>query len=110
MITDKDLGWAAGIIEGEGCIILKKAVNKFQGRIQVNMTDEDVLIRLATILGVGTLIKNKLPTNHFKPSWRYTIAKQKDVISVLTALYPLLGLRRKEQADKVLTYFNYNAP
>lgn len=50
MITDKDIGWLAGILEGEGFF-------GFNGRgrtptLQVSMTDEDVILRLARLIEV----------------------------------------------------------
>lgn len=48
MITDREIGWLAGILEGEGFF-------GFNGRgrtptLQVSMTDEDVILKLAALI------------------------------------------------------------
>lgn len=59
-MTDTDIAWVAGLLEGEGYFGCRIATTKnrpgkayLQVRICVNMTDEDVLRRAQSITGAG---------------------------------------------------------
>lgn len=56
MISDIELGWLAGILEGEGWFGLARKCPC----IRVNMTDEDIMIRLSSLLGEITGKEHKL--------------------------------------------------
>ena len=85
--------WLAGIFEGEGSLTQCGAGSKtFQLRIK--MTDKDVLERVLSIAGCGTLLPVKVYKEHHKPTWQWSISARKDVTNVLLRLLPFLGLRR----------------
>lgn len=62
-ISDYDFGWLVGILEGEGCFYLDQRWAKGTGspRVQVKMTDEDTINRVAMlfeqILGQSVTVK-----------------------------------------------------
>lgn len=66
MISTRDIGWITGLLEGEGTF-------RMSGRsiaIHVNMTDRDIIERVAAALGgysFGPLPRVK---SHHKPQWR----------------------------------------
>ncbi len=99
-----DLAWAAGLLEGEGCF----HSTQNRPRITVNMTDEDVLLRLQAVLGVGRVSG---PGNYgFKPVWRFDINKLDHVYAVTAAVYGWLGARRKIQARKLIALYTSKTP
>lgn len=100
-----DIGYLAGIIDGEGCIQLRDNHNKgkrFYPRVTVKMTDLDVLEKCQQITGAGIIntIKN-VPEGH-KPQWRWEINKQADAAAVLMMIFPLVSERRKQKIEQVL--------
>lgn len=95
------LGWVAGILEGEGCFspAHSKAASGViynYARIQLSMTDEDVMQRFNDTVGVGKLsgphyYKNKT----WKPRWTWTV-RSADAKELMSAILPLMGARRSE--------------
>ena len=102
-----DIYWAAGIIEGEGCIISgvdQKKKSKY-ARLAVEMCDLDILKRLQAILGPYAHLRERTETQ-LRPHWRTRYILQicgPALASWLMTLYPLLGERRKKAALAALT-------
>lgn len=107
MMSQVDIGWLAGLIEGEGCVHRKRnfkpkyPLSKYAPSpiIAVQMVDEDIIRRLAEVTGVGNIrgpycSKTALGK---QPRWDWRVAKKRDVARLLLAIYPLLGQRRREQ-------------
>ena len=98
--------WLAGIIEGEGYIAFKK--QRYPG-VVVQMTDEDVILRLAEFSGAGHVsgpLQEKLP--HHKPTWRWEVTDSTDAVALLRRIRPWLGTRRGARVDDVLARFEAN--
>ena len=107
----EDLAWAAGLIEGEGCIYSSMRSTGVRGgravwHLTVQMTDEDVLRRLAAVIGLGNVCgpyKNKGDGKKaYKPIWSWTVSSRTHVYAVLVALWPWLGARRREKVREAL--------
>jgi hypothetical protein len=105
--TETEWAWVAGIIEGEGCIYVRER----DLTLIIQMTDEDVLLRVAAIAGVGKVI----PIAHhrtWQPTWKDAYRWQAHgtrAQEVLRRIYPLLGARRREKADEALA-IEYRRP
>jgi len=59
-MSDLELGWVAGILEGEGCFFVTTRKTAKYGpyvyaRVTVCMTDRDIIERLQHVTGVGVL-------------------------------------------------------
>lgn len=98
----RDLAWVAGIIEGEGSISVRS-----NGLIEVhvNMTDLDVIQRLAAITGVGRVTGPAKPPRykaHWKPIAYWQVARQDDTAALLMTIFPFLGARRRAKAAEAL--------
>lgn len=91
------LGYVAGIIDGEGWIVLQSGLV----RIGVKMTDLDVLERCQKVTGVGT-ISGPIEQEDRKPQWTWTVSKQADVAGLLMTIYPLMSQRRQTRISYVL--------
>jgi hypothetical protein len=97
-----DIAWAAGLIEGEGSIQVRKKANG--ASVVVQMTDEDVLKSMQSRLGIGTVNGpyGHAGTSVRKPRWMWQIGHQRDVARLLLAITPMMGVRRREQIDRAV--------
>jgi LAGLIDADG DNA endonuclease family protein len=108
IMTPAELGWVAGLLEGEGCFFPIKYQTQDYGpytyaRIAVLMTDLDVLERLQQLTGVGRISGPTIRKNpNHKPLWHWVVSKNKESITLMKELYPLMGERRRARIDEVL--------
>lgn len=105
-VSAADYAWAAGIIEGEGTIVytkIKDRADSFRSCIAVTMTDEDVITKIHSILGVGTVRGPYLKDNH-KSRWTWAVQNQKGCFDTLLQIMPYLGKRRLEKAHQLFEY------
>lgn len=93
-MTDVEIAWFAGIFEGEGCIATTRSKYPW---LQVAMSDEDVIRRLHSVSGCGT-VRALATRPGYKPMWEWRAGKRTDVARLLCAMAPLLGERRRAKA------------
>jgi len=100
-MTNLELAWLAGLLEGEGSFLLKK--DKYP-LISIEMTDEDVIRRAAVLLGrpESVLACQPRAVDH-KPTWRVAVQDQTLAASLMMTLYPLMGERRRSKIKEVLS-------
>ena len=101
-MSEFDLGWLIGFLEGEGYFALRGG--RYPAITAVN-TDFCTLERCLDITGVGLLTKIK-EVEHRKPSRRWIVQRRLDVLALSLILYPGMSPRRQTQLDKVLSYYN----
>jgi hypothetical protein len=90
-----DIGWLAGLIEGEGNI----SINGRAFTIRVKMTDHDVILRAAQLLD-GKVYPSKVAAGR-RPQW-LTQVKGAPAAGWAMTLYPWLGQRRRQQVREGL--------
>jgi hypothetical protein len=98
-MNDLQLGYVAGIYDGEGSVIIQTQNNSSKhASVKVKSTDLDILEKLQSFTEMGNingpyqeLIENR------KPYWNWNVYKMKDVKEFLTIVQPLVSKRR--QAD-----------
>jgi len=97
------IGYLAGILDGEGYISLKpsRGGSGMIIRVGVNMTDLDVLERCQEIAGAGVIAGPRIRGTN-KPIWIWNINHQRDAVAVLMTVYPLVGARRKRRIEEAL--------
>jgi hypothetical protein len=103
------IGWAAGILEGEGCFSINYRTHKSgnvhpQLAIHCEMTDEDTIDKLYGVLGVGNVYyreNDRADGRKRKPSWILSIQKQKEIFDTLLRVMPYLGERRLAKAKEM---------
>lgn len=112
-ISDTDIAWLAGLLEGEGTFRLQsrsyyKKDGKLYGpyqypRLSVGMTDEDVIQHARQIIGTGKIYRSvdKRDTTH-KPIYTLVVSTTNDVLYLCRLLLPHMGERRKQQIELVL--------
>lgn len=97
MADNKDIHWVAGILEGEGCFA--KRAPGHNPVIQLCMTDADIVIRAANILGCHKVIEQKNQTKAGKKIYRTVLYGSKAIAWMLT-LWTLMGARRRIQIEE----------
>lgn len=109
----EDLAWACGLLEGEGCFSLhvRKSgpqAGRVEAAIHCEMTDADVVRRLALVfVGLGTVCQRPARTNR-KPTWIWSVQRKAAIRTVLNYIEPHMGLRRREQINKILDQVGRN--
>lgn len=103
-MTQLELGWLAGLLEGEGYfgLIPNRVKGKTYARVGVTMTDEDVIEAVAKLLG-SSVLRLKPSGNGRLPQFRTHVQGQR-AVTVMRLLAPYLGLRRRAQIDAVLEF------
>jgi hypothetical protein len=101
-----DLAYVAGIIDGEGCITVRKARRHYKVRdyeyrleIKVGLANEFLPKRLKFAFGGNICHENKRPY-----IWIWTIGGE-SCVNFLKAIYPYLILK-KPQADVAFRFYN----
>jgi len=107
-MSDLELGWAAGILEGEGCFFVTTRKTAKYGpyvyaRVMVCMTDRDIIERLQHVTGVGVLerVRQRKDPKH-KPISQWIVCRNQEAIELMVAVYPHMGTRRQARIREVL--------
>jgi hypothetical protein len=99
MTNSIGLAWAAGLIEGEGWIGLKR---RRVPELRVSITDRDVTARLVEATGCGRSYQLRRPTVAGKAVYVWIVQDSADAAGLLMTLWPFLCARRRERAREVL--------
>jgi DNA-binding NarL/FixJ family response regulator len=103
-MEEKDLYWLSGILEGEGSFLKGFVSKPTQCTIQANMTDKDVVEKVANLFGTkACFCKSKNPKH--KDSYWARIRGSK-AVALMELLYPLMGTRRKKQIEEAIDSYN----
>lgn len=92
--TIKDICWAAGIYEGEGCCYFKSGTQY----VQIGNMDSWIIHKIQDLFGGGTITKRKIKNGIFY-DWRIcgSIAR-----GFLMTIFSLLSPRRKKKIIEIL--------
>lgn len=93
--------WAAGLIEGDGCIYVPETADATP-RVSVEMTDQDVVRRVGRVLRVGDMYGPYARRRGHKTLWRWQVSGWSGCRRVVLAIYPWLCSRRRAKADNFL--------
>jgi hypothetical protein len=101
------IGWAAGLFEGEGSIYIDRADERRNGgrlgiALSLASTDEDVIRHFHDCIGSGRVFGPYTSAKSTKPYWMWKLRNAEKVAEVAATLYPLLSRRRREQIDLAL--------
>lgn len=99
IISDNALFWLAGLLEGEGCFRYQESP-----MIELQMTDEDIVSRAATITQ-RKYSKKSNTTKTGKNIYHLRIFSQ-HAIDIMSELHPLMGARRRSQIEEVMKKFD----
>lgn len=101
-MTEIELAWLAGILEGEGSFMCGHPSDPGSVKISMMSTDKDIVERVATLIG------NKCSSAQFdgrNPNWKpaYQIqVRGRRAAALMRRLYPLMGKRRQGQILRAL--------
>ena len=104
-----DVAWAAGILEGEGCFVTipdKRRLHTISGRVQLEMTDLDVIERFNNIYP-STIHSSMSPSKlkrfpNGKQAWRWALGSKSKIKALCQEIYPFMSIRRKIAIDELL--------
>ena len=103
MMTDLQIAWIAGWLEGEGYFALR-GTRKQYATVVVDSVDEDTIRKAHTLTGVGNVYgpyTRKNPGNK-QPLWKWAITAHGDAISLMEQVLPHMSSRRARQIRAVL--------
>ncbi len=103
-ISEKDLYWLAGLLEGEGSFLESPPSKPNRISIQLEMTDEDIVKKAADLLMVPVYKPKKRNDKH-KQTFRLKVNCAK-AAEWMILLKPLMGIRRQSQIDCALNDYN----
>jgi hypothetical protein len=88
-----DVLWLAGFLEGEGSFRYHYRQGKYAAlHVSVGSRDEDVILKAASIFGVGSVAEDDLAG---KPFYRWQV-NGRGAYAVMVAIYPFMGTRRQQ--------------
>jgi hypothetical protein len=106
VMSSPELGWLAGIIEGEGYF----GTTPRHGVVRVVMTDEDVIGSLRAVSGIGQVNELSRRAPHHRTPYAWSVAREPNVLALTQAIAPLLGQRRRIGASAVLALHGQEVP
>lgn len=106
MFTERELYWLSGLLEGEGSFLVGSPSYPNLPKIQLHMTDEDIVVKVAALFGTKAvpIKKSKHDLPHWKPTWM-AVVRGSRAVEVMGQLKPLMGVRRQEQIDRALACY-----
>lgn len=94
-LPDRDLGWVAGIVDGEGYIGLEKNGKSLTSRIGVKSTSPVMQSTMYMLTGIGSIeVVRKLRRNR-KRQFDWRLWSLQNVYAFLTVVNPLLRVKQK---------------
>ena len=106
LTKEQKLIFLAGVFEGEGSFGFwgKDNKNNRYFRIQVRMTDEDIVVRFVDFFKLGYVNSHIPKKDHLKKSWKWTVAGDR-AMDVMLQMAPFLGIRRQEKFNQCCQSF-----
>lgn len=106
IISDNDLSWLAGLLEGEGSFMMSR--NHVGGKVYlypkivVSMTDEDVIARVSSLFGTSVYVIPKVDDR--LQQWRAQSSGAK-AAELMNRLLPHMGERRSNKIKEILSLY-----
>ena len=109
-LTEPQIAWIAGLLEGEGYFGIDRRSSKRYANsktpaspfIKIAMVDEDIIARLSNYLDKPYYLPTRL-TNKGKQVYQLHIGERKKVLWLLQRIRPYLGERRGAKVDECLS-------
>lgn len=104
-ISDQDLCWLAGYLEGEGSFCKSSPSKPNTPFVCVSSTDEDVISRVSDMFGVTY---HKVTKNKDMPHWKQAWATRKSgyaAVILMKMLKPMMSTRRQQQITTAIASY-----
>jgi hypothetical protein len=103
----RDSFWLAGLLEGEGSFIPGPPSKPNSPRVQLLMTDEDVVKDASLLLGVSyRRAKRYGPKAATRKQIYFAVIKGTRAAAIMKRIQPSLGKRRQRQIEKALANYD----
>ena len=113
-MTESELMWVAGLLEGEGCFRWHRD-NQQRGRyiyvrprVICAMTDRDVIDRLQAVTGLGRVSLGRKTAPRHKDYWSWVVSRDGDAIALMRTLHPHMGDRRRAKIEDILISWRFS--
>jgi hypothetical protein len=103
-VSQNELHWIAGIWEGEGSFFPGPPSKPRSPVMALSMTDEDVVARVARLLGV-TYTEVTPKEAHWRPTFVMRLRGAR-AMAWMAAMRPLMGYRRQRQIDRAMACYD----
>ena len=97
-LTQLEVGWLAGFLEGEGCFFTSPTGSP---GIKVCLTDYDVLAKYGCLVMRPVMGPYQDNRPGHKAKWEVNLYGE-DAVSLMRVLLPLMGLRRSDRIRSIL--------
>src|SRR4051812_29330710 len=104
-IDSCELYWLAGLLEAEGSFLHGSPSDLRIPCIRIQMTDEDIIARVAQLFGVK-YHKTPLKEERFKTPYA-AMLKGTRAAALMQQLHPLMSQRRQTQIECALQDYNF---
>lgn len=101
-LNDIQLGWLAGLFEGEGYISLHSS----GACIGINMTDRDVIEMVNHVWPSPSGVKSYAGQNGHKEQYRWRLTSRRAARAFLDTMLPLFGVRRSTRAREAIEHID----
>ena len=110
-LTETDVAWIAGLLEGEGYFgIDNRSKDRYEISktppspfIKVSMVDEDIIQRLSRLLDKSYFSPSR-KTVTGKQVYTLHIGEKEKVLSILQQILPYMGVRRGERITECISH------
>ena len=94
-MRDVEIGWLAGIIDGEGSISLDPRNGTRMPRLSVPSTDIEILRKCVEITGTGNITKRNSRNSKHKETWQWRTSGSRKTIAILKQISKYLQCPKK---------------
>lgn len=99
MLTQREIGWVAGIVEGEGNIAI---TNDKTPVVAIKMCDKDVIEKLAKLFKMDRIVTIAPRDKNHRMQYQILLSGKK-AAGWLYTIYSLMGHRRKAKIIEVMS-------
>ena len=92
-MTDVQLAWLAGIIDGEGCIRVSFSKNCYSAGVIITNTDKLMMDTIISLTGLGKVHLQRRKDKS-KDCLYWDIYSNKDILDLLTRMLPYLVVKK----------------
>jgi len=107
-LTASDISWLAGLLEAEGSFMKGTPSQPRTPRVMINMTDLDVIQRVAT-LWCSSIKHFRKNVVGLKEQFSVQIGGG-SAVSIMQLLRPFMGIRRQQQIDRAIASYRPQIP
>jgi len=97
--TREEIIWLAGLLEGEGSF---QILSQPQYRIELGMTDKDVVERAQKIMGGTMRVREQNQSEKWNTVYMLQNSRRLEVHEILCAILPFMGQRRQQRIQQLI--------